>query len=115
MHGHISHFAINADDIGATRAFYEGLFGWRFSEAYPGFWRTTDAGAAIGAVQGRRRFARDAGFEVTFSVDDADAIAAAAVAHGGRVLMPKSAVPDVGELVFVADPSGNVAGAMRYF
>src|SRR5207247_2012087 len=114
MHGHITHFAVNADDIAATRRFYEALFGWRFVEAYPGFWRTTDAGAAIGAIQQRRTFARDAGFEVTFSVDDADAIATAAEAHGGRVLMPKSTVPGVGDLVFVADPSGNVAGAMRY-
>ena len=78
MHGHITHFAINADDVGATRAFYEALFGWRFTEAYPGFWRTTDAGGAIGAIQSRRTFASDAGFEVTFTVDDADAIAARA-------------------------------------
>src|SRR4051812_20636808 len=60
MHGHISHFAINSDDVAATRRFYEGLFGWTFTEAYPGFWRTTDAGAAIGApgtadVHARRR------------------------------------------------------------
>ena len=115
MHGHITHFAINADDVGATRAFYEALFGWRFTEAYPGFWRTTDAGGAIGAIQSRRTFASDAGFEVTFTVDDADAIAARAEAHGGRVLMPKSPIPGVGELLFVADPSGNVAGALRHF
>src|SRR3954471_16542671 len=114
MHGHISHFAVNADDIAVTRGFYEALFGWRFAEAYPGFWRTTDAGGAIGAVQGRRTFARDAGFEVTFAVDAADASAAAAERLGGRVLMPKSTIPGVGELVFVGDPSGNVAGAMRY-
>jgi uncharacterized protein len=114
MHGHLTHFAVNADDIPATRRFYEALFGWRFTEAYPGFWRTTDAGPAIGAIQGRRTFAHDAGLEVTFAVDDADAAAATAERHGGRVLMPKSAIPGVGELLFLADPSGNVTGAMRY-
>jgi hypothetical protein len=115
MHGHLTHFAVNADDLPATRRFYEALFGWRFTEAYPGFWRTTDAGPAVGAIQGRRTFARDAGLEVTFTVDDADAAAATAERHGGRILMPKSIIPDVGELVFLADPSGNVTGAMRYF
>src|SRR3954449_5871743 len=115
MHGHISHFAINVDDVAATRGFYEGLFGWTFTEAYPGFWRTTDAGAAIGAVQGRRTFMRDAGFEVTFAVDDARAAAAYAERHGGRVLMAPAEIPGVGELAFLGDPSGNVAGAMRYF
>ena len=41
MHGHIAHFAINADDLPATRAFYEGLFGWEFAEYTPGFLRST--------------------------------------------------------------------------
>ena len=54
MHGHITHFAINADDVGATRAFYEALFGWRFTEAYPGFWRTTTL------VERSARFSRGA-------------------------------------------------------
>ena len=52
--------------------------------------------------------------EVTFAVDDADAAAATAERHGGRVLVPKSTIPGVGDLVFLADPSGNVTGAMRY-
>jgi predicted enzyme related to lactoylglutathione lyase len=115
MHGQLTHFAINADDVAATRGYYEALFGWRFTEAHPGFWRTTDAGPAIGAIQARRSFARDAGLEVTFSVADPDAAAATAERHGGRVLMPRSEIPGVGELVFLADPSGNVTGAMRYF
>src|SRR3954451_1066053 len=114
MHGHIAHFAINADDVDATRGFYAGLFGWTFTEAYPGFWRTTDAGAAIGAVQGRRTVMRDAGFEVTRAVADPLAAAAYAERHGGRFLMPPAEIPGVGELAFVGDPSGNVAGAMRY-
>jgi predicted enzyme related to lactoylglutathione lyase len=111
MHGHLTHFAVNADDLPATRRFYEALFGWRFTEAYPGFWRTTDAGPAIGAIQPRR----NPGLEVTFAVDDADVAAATAERHGGHVLMPKSTIPEVGELVFLADPSGNLTGAMRYF
>jgi predicted enzyme related to lactoylglutathione lyase len=114
MHGHLTHFAVNADDLLRTRRFYEALFGWRFTEAYPGFWRTSDAGPAIGAIQVRRDVA-GSGIEVTFAVDDADAAAATAERHGGRVLMPKSTLPDVGELVFLADPSGNATGAMRYF
>ena len=27
----LSHFAINADDVPAARAFYEKVFGWRFT------------------------------------------------------------------------------------
>src|SRR3954453_13110380 len=107
MHGHIAHFAINADDVDATRGFYAGLFAWTFTEAYPGFWRTTDTGPAIGAVQGRRRFMRDARFQVTFAVAVSGAAAAYAERHGGRVLMAPREIPGVGDLAFLGDPSGN--------
>src|SRR3954453_1608351 len=118
MHGHIAHFAINADDVPTTRAFYEGLFGWTFQQAYdPQFFRTTSAGEAIGAIQGRRELipgTRTNGLEVTFSVDDAGDFANTAMELGGRVLMPKATIPGVGDLVFVEDPSGNVVGGMRF-
>ena len=115
MHGNLTHFAINADDVLATRRFYEALFGWHFEEAYPGFHRTTSPGA-IGAVQGRRELlagVRTTGFECTFTVDDLAAVIAAAERSGGRVVMPPSTIPGVGDLVFLADPSGNVVGAIR--
>ena len=47
-------------------------------------------------------------------LDAERAAATSAERHGGRVLMPPSEIPGVGELVFIADPSGNVTGAMRY-
>jgi len=116
MHGHIAHLAVNADDLPATRAFYEGVFGWRFEEYMPGFIRTHDAGGAIGALQGRRNLLEGPtnAPEVTFQVDDVDAFASRAVELGGRVLMPKATIPGVGDLVFAADPSGNIVGAIRY-
>jgi uncharacterized protein len=44
------------------------------------------------------------------AVDDVDTV----VAAGGTVLMEKTTIAGVGDLVFFADPSGNVSGAMRY-
>src|SRR4051812_48811599 len=117
MHGHLAHFAINADDVPAARRFYEALFGWRFAEAYgPGFIRTHDAGP-IGVIQARRELlagVRTTGVECTFAVDDIGAAVSGGEAHGGRVVLPPSVIPGAGELFFFADPDGNVAGAMRY-
>src|SRR3954464_451967 len=114
MHGELTHLAVNADDLAATRRFYEGLFGWRFYEAYPGFWRTTDTNVVV-AVQGRRELVPGgAGIEVTFEVSDVGAAATAAERLGGRVVMPAAEIPGVGELLFVADPGGNAVGGMRY-
>ena len=116
MHGHLAHFAFNADDLTASRAFYKQLFGWDFENPYPGFFRTSSAGSAIGAVQGRRALldVPTNGPEVTFSVDDLGVALEAVEAGGGRVLMPATAIDGVGELAFVTDPGGNVLGLMQF-
>jgi hypothetical protein len=71
----------------------------------------------IGALQERRELAAGAritGFECTISVPDVHLVADQARALGGVVLMEPTVIPGVGELTFVADPSGNVCGAMRF-
>src|ERR1700712_3881046 len=100
MHGHLAPFAFNADDTPASALFYEQLFGWTFENPYPGFFRTSSAGAAIGAVQGRRALLEvpTNGPEVTFAVDDLTSAIARAQAGGGSVLMPATALDGVGEL-----------------
>lgn len=120
MPGGISHLAINADDIERARSFYETVFGWSASAwGTPGFYQLRAAGdpAVIGAVQGRRELEQGLrlnAFECTIELDDIDAVAAAVVANGGRILMEKTTIPGVGDLIFFADPEGNVAGAMQY-
>jgi len=113
MHGQLAHFAINADDFPATRAFYEALFGWEFTEYAPAFIRSTSPGP-IGAIQQRRDLLGGPtnAPEVTITVDDVDAAIEAAESHGGTVVMPKATIPGVGDLVFFTDPSGNLIGAI---
>lgn len=71
----------------------------------------------LGALQRRRDFAGDirvTGFERTVAVTDVDAVAHAARASGGRILMDPTTLMGIGHLVWLADPSGNVVGAMQY-
>jgi predicted enzyme related to lactoylglutathione lyase len=114
----LSHVAINADDLPASLAFYEAVFGWRFTELVPGFHRMECAHEVrVVAVQQRRDLlpgAPTTGFECTVGVDDLAAAIRAAVAHGGRVLAEPATIPGVGTLAWLADPGGNVVGAMRY-
>jgi len=127
MAAQLAHFAINADDVDRTKAFYEGVFGWRFRPWGPPEFFQIDTGAAngageaprlvIGAMQTRRELVageRITGFECTFAVDDVDTIAEAVTTHGGRILMERTTITGVGHLIWFADPSGNVAGAMQY-
>ena len=118
----VAHFAINADDVAASQTFYSRCFGWGYEPfGPPEFFRIVTAAGTkpgpIGALQRRRNLDGDrpiTGFECTVAVDDVDAVAAAATRSGGRVLMDRTTLMGIGHLVWLADPSGNVAGAMQY-
>jgi hypothetical protein len=54
------------------------------------------------------------GFECTIAVADVDKVAKAVRDNGGRIIMEKTTLVGVGDLIFFQDTEGNVAGAMRY-
>ena len=122
MPPNLSHFAINADDLPASRAFYEKVFGWRFSAwGPPGFFRIQTGPDDDPGVQGAMQQRRDLlaggpthGLECTFAVDDVDATARAVREAGGTVLMERFTISGVGHLIFFEDPGGNAVGAMQY-
>jgi predicted enzyme related to lactoylglutathione lyase len=118
----MSHFAINADDVPASRAFYEKVFGWTFTPwGPPGFFQIQtgpegDPGVP-GAIQQRRNLhphATTVGVECTFAVDDLDDTAETVRDAGGTILMDRFTISGVGHLIFFADPAGNPIGAMQY-
>jgi predicted enzyme related to lactoylglutathione lyase len=118
----LSHIAINADDVPVSRAFYRATFGWQFSAwGPPGFYRVEaddpHGPGVTAAIQQRRQLLADwptTAFECTVGVDDVHQVERAALGAGGRVLMPTTTIAGVGHLIWLADPSGNVVGAMQY-
>jgi len=114
----VTHFAINADDVSATRAFYERVFGWRFTAfGPPDFYRIQTPSGPGGALQKRRELVEGRptiGFECTIAVADVDATVAAVTAAGGSIIMPCTTIAGVGHLIFFTDPGGNVVGAIQY-
>lgn len=117
----VAHFAIHADDLPRARRFYESVFGWRFhSYGPPDFFQiatgTREDPGIKGAMQSRRYSVVEkeiVGYECTVVVADVDATAAAVEAQGGKVLMPKAAIPGVGWLIKFLDTEGNLVCAMR--
>ena len=122
MSAQLSHFAINAEDVEEARRFYTAVFGWTFRAwGPPGFFQIEpgDGGSPVimGALQARRDLlpgTKTVGFECTFGVDDVDAVAKIVQVEGGRILMDKTTITGVGDLIWFEDPAGNVVGAMRY-
>jgi predicted enzyme related to lactoylglutathione lyase len=78
---------------------------------------TPQAPGIKGSLQQRRELIRGermTGYECTVGVADVDAVAAAVMANGGSIIIPRTLIPTVGHLIFFRDPEGNVAGAMQY-
>ena len=116
MASNISFFAVHADDLTRARRFYETVFGWKFRPwGPPGFFLIAtgdnDDPGIEGALQSRHEIVpgqRINGYECTIDVDDIDKAAAAVVAHGGKIVLPKCEIPMVGWITKIQDPEGNI-------
>jgi uncharacterized protein len=122
MTANLTHFALNADDVEATKTFYERALGWTFRPwGPPDFYQiqtgTDDEPGVKGALQQRRELIDGTptiGVEPTFEVDDLDAAMAAVLAEGGTTLMERFTIDGVGHLMFFRDPAGNAVGLIEY-
>ena len=106
----VVHAEIRSTDPDATRAFFTGLFGWRYSDgAYPGY-TFVDTGVegalptAISPLQG------DDDAVIWFvGVQDVRAALAKAEELGGTIVQPAQEVPGV-TFGVLADPQGHKIG-----
>jgi uncharacterized protein len=105
-------FEVLGTDSGKLRQFYSGLFGWSFSgDAKYGIVDTGEQrgipGGVGAAFPGTKPW-------VTFYVETGDVAASLAQAErlGGKVVMPRTAMPDVTLGVF-EDPEGHVIGLVE--
>jgi hypothetical protein len=115
----LRHLAINADDVQRAKAFYEGVFGWRFEPwGPPEYYQARQAGEGfIMALQSRRELkpgTRMAGFEATMAVPDIAAATRAIESAGGRIVSTQVYIEGVGKLAYFEDPEGNIVGVMQY-
>jgi predicted enzyme related to lactoylglutathione lyase len=108
--GHpIVHVEIPASDLKEASKFYTEVFGWQIDtstmEDYPMF--AAEGGPGGGFVQ-LSDTAHSVGRPLLFiGTDDIDASLAAVEAHGGKTLMPRTAIPHVGWWAVFDDPVGN--------
>jgi len=112
----IGHFEIPAADPGKAVAFYEKVFGWQITkwEGPQDYWliKTGEAGEAgiDGAITRKENSVATTN---TVDVASVDEFSQKVMEAGGKIVMPKMAVPGVGYLGYCADLDGNVFGMMQ--
>ncbi len=123
MKNSLTHFALYADDVERAQSFYEKIFDWSFQSYGPAAdfkqIKTHDQPdmPPIGALQHRKYSPlkeKVIGMEGTINVADVDEVTRAVKEGGGTVLMPKTAIPQVGWLIKFLDTEGNLICAMQH-
>jgi len=111
--GQMSHLELAADDPGRARKFYEGLFGWEFSEMpnFPDYYlfsfgRIERAGGAIGL----RNKSAGSTMRLYIDVDSLDETLPKVAQLGGKVVEPKTEIQGQGWYAVIDDPEGNQLG-----
>jgi predicted enzyme related to lactoylglutathione lyase len=104
-------FEIPADNIDRARMFYSSLFGWKI-EKFPGmtdYWHidtgggdeTPDGGLAKRQMPGQ-------GITNYVNVPSVDQFMGKVEKLGGKICMPKTAVPQMGYFAICQDPEKNM-------
>jgi predicted enzyme related to lactoylglutathione lyase len=106
---------IAADDPERAARFYNRVFGWSTTklDGPTPYWLVTPTTApAPGAGIAKRELAWQ-GITPTIDVESADDYAKKIVAEGGTIVIPKTSIPGVGELVTFKDPEGNILAILE--
>jgi len=105
-------FEIPADNLERARNFYNQLFGWKM-EKFPGpkeYWHIDTGGADASPDGGllKRQNPGQQGITNYVGVASVDQFAAKVQKLGGKICMPKTAVPQMGYFAICQDTENNM-------
>lgn len=121
--GRLIHFEIHVSDMERAKKFYGEVFGWTFQDwsdyaGMPYFGAVTGDEKELGingALMQRKGNPPEAnaamnGFSCTMGVENYDQTEAKILENGGKVALPKHALPGMAWQGYYLDPEGNVFG-----
>jgi len=113
----VVHFEIPAADPERAAAFYKKAFGWKF-EKWQGpmdYWMVNTGAEGTPGINGGMMKKGDVTTTTnTIDVESVDKAVAAVSGAGGKLVMPKTAVPTVGYFAYCLDTEGNLFGLMQF-
>jgi len=107
------HFEILVSNTDKAKEFYSNLFDWQITSTGAPDYLLIHTGKEPGGGLMRTGPDMEKGINIYLQVDDVERYLARAEELGGKVLVPKSEVPEVGWFGLFADPEGNVIGLFQ--
>jgi predicted enzyme related to lactoylglutathione lyase len=110
----VVHFEIPADDVERLSKFYKNVFGWKITKApMPDFdyWliSTGPEGKSVGGGLYKKTGPND-GPRNFIQVEEIDSVISSFKKAGGKEMMGKQEVPEIGFTFIGTDPEGNMIG-----
>jgi predicted enzyme related to lactoylglutathione lyase len=110
----IVHIEIPASDLEKGSRFYADVFDWQIDSSWPTYPQFRAEGGPGGGFVDPGAELSDPPFQYTpgqvllfLATDDIEGTLARVEEHGGKALMPRKEIPDVGFWAVFEDPSGN--------
>lgn len=113
MSNRVVHFEIPCDNPQKTMDFFTEVFGWTFQQfGSEEYWSVMAGDTNLPGINGGLLKKRDPNQPVVNSIDVADIEKAIINIEkaGGKIVVPKMAIPTVGWLAYFKDPDGNIHG-----
>ncbi|WP_394219558.1 VOC family protein [Halobacillus trueperi] len=121
--GRVVHFEVHVDDMERAKKFYGEVFDWKFEDwseyaGMPYFGVVTGGDDELGingALMQRQSAPPELNqavnaYACTMGVEDYDAVEAKILEGGGKVALPKYALPGMAWQGYYLDPEGNIFG-----
>jgi predicted enzyme related to lactoylglutathione lyase len=106
------HIEIPSKDLEKAKAFYEGVFGWKVS-AWEGMenYLVFETGDGVnGGFTTEFEISKTAGIMLYIQVEDIPGTLGNINKHGGKTILPKTQIPNVGYYAIFSDAEGNQLG-----
>lgn len=116
MKNRVVHFEVPCDNPEKTIEFFTKVFGWKFQQfGNEEYWLAITGEANTPGINGAFMKKRDPAQPVvnTIYVEDIDDTAKQIENAGGKIVVPKMPVPNVGWVAYFKDPDGNIHGIWK--
>ena len=113
MNNKVVHFEIPCNDPQKTMDFFNEVFGWTYQQfGTEQYWSVMTGDPKSPGINGGIMKKRDPDQPVVNSilVENVDEFIAKIEKAGGKIVVPKMSIPNVGLLAYFTDPDGNIHG-----
>lgn len=113
MNNKVVHFEIPCNDPQKTMDFFNEVFGWTYQQfGTEQYWSVMTGDPKSPGINGGIMKKRDPDQPVVNSilVENVDEFIAKIEKAGGKIVVPKMSIPNVGWLAYFTDPDGNIHG-----